>query len=109
MECNEANLRRFGLETEVATETESNEALSQWSRRVELLTRTGLCFACKSAGVSTSGRAHSSAIFLWYGPRSPTRMLGSVLDRQPTVILPVSFRIRRKRKRKKKEKKKVKE
>ena len=29
MECNEANLRRFGLETEVATETESNEALSE--------------------------------------------------------------------------------
>ena len=52
------------LET-VATETESNEALLELEegQMIDFLTETGLWFACESAGVSTGGHAHSSALF----------------------------------------------
>ena len=33
-----------------------------------------LWIACTGTGVSTGGGAHSSPLYLWYGPRSPRRV-----------------------------------
>ena len=47
------------------TETEINEALSEWEegRIIVFLTSTWLWFSCESAGNSTGGRAHSPTRF----------------------------------------------
>ena len=51
-----------GMKDDVTeTETESNEALSEWEKGGIFWTSTGLWFVCESADNSTGGRAHSRA------------------------------------------------
>ena len=56
----ETNLQQGHLETEVETETESNEALSEW------IFDQNVVVACESAGNSTGVRTQSPTAMLWF-------------------------------------------